>query len=433
MNIGCTFLLALGTLAGCGGPAARAPATHGPPLPGARTLRVVAFVDPSAARIAGHAERLGERLASASDHLAAVVALRLELVAVRTDPAPAGDLAAALERLERERPAPEADLVVLYTADAPTGRPKTADLVQSRYAGRSLVLRSPATLIPPDDPERLHRAEVELLEHGIATLFGALPGCQASLMASSPPLGRLPPTGFLPLDVQLMRAHQRLDLRGGPRVPVGHGPRRPGHPAGRAARSLPGGHLRASPGPAGRGIGPTAPAGPAPVERGVAALAAGRPADAWAACEAIAGRPRPARPPGLRRHGRRRPRPRGRGRALPAGPVAGHPDRRRGAADPGAGGRSWGRRRRGAGPADRLRRRPPRALAGPHQPGGRPCPAGRPAPPDPVVAVLDRDPQNADAQDLLRQLRADERPAPTRDARLGQHRRHVGRGGLQRR
>lgn len=288
VNIGCTFLFLLALLAGCGGPGGPGtPAGRLTPLPRARTLRVVAFVDPGAARIAGHAARLGERIASASDHLAALAALQLELVAVRRDAAPAGDLTAALERLEQAAPAPEADLVLLYTADAPVGRTTTAQLVQSRYAGRYVVVRSPATLIPPDDPERLHRAEVELIEHGIGVIFGALPGCVAGLMASTPHLGRQPPVSFRPLDLQLMRAHARLDLRGGPRVPPAMATEVLALlDAARPDRCQAGLFDRrrallaevAAPPP------PTA----APLAAGLAALAAGQHAEAWAACEPIA-------------------------------------------------------------------------------------------------------------------------------------------------
>lgn len=285
--------MVLASLAACGPPPPPTAEVRGPPAPAlvqppARTLRVVALVDPGARKVAGHALRIGDRIDAASDQFARLFGVRLELLAVRPYAEPVGDLRAALEALEHAAPAPEADLVLLFTTAAAPPRPAMSDLVQSRYLGRSVVVRGLAGLFPPEDGERLQAAEVLALEHGLGTILGALPSCGLGVMADAPAfLVDDGPFRFNSLNLKLIRAH--AGLRPGGRLTA------------TVAREI--GALLAEPthqicppmlverrqALAAEVAAPPPQADPA-ITAGVAALEAGRDEEALAACEPIAQR-----------------------------------------------------------------------------------------------------------------------------------------------
>jgi len=308
-------------LAGCGGPA-RAPEegsavdlSGARPLPEIQRLRAVALVDGRYRRIPNYDQRVGDRLDAVSDHLAARFGLPLDLLSVRpwTPPRETGEVEALLAEIEEAdaaKPgglAPEADLVIVFTAQPPPRRPKMQNLVRSRYAERFIVARSLTSLFPPEAVAALHQAEVVALLHGIGRVFGATPTCEGTIMADEPAfLGQPPPLDlgrWLPLNLALVRAHATLDLRH-----AGRGSKIPGDIAARALELL-----ASAPPAVERCAGPRltereallrsvtkhrpAPEKPAPeaneaarrrVPGGLAALAAGDAARAFAACEPAA-------------------------------------------------------------------------------------------------------------------------------------------------
>lgn len=267
------------------------------PAPVVQKLRVVALAGPRYRRVAGWRDRIGDRLDSVADQLAVRFGLQLEVVDVAEWTALDDGLDRLLTALEEAAPHPTADLVVGFTAAPPPRRARMQNLVRAEYAGRYVVARSQATYFRPSQTEALHHAEVRALLHGVALVFGAVPDCPPSLMArraSFAPLERRH-WRWTPLNLGLVRAHATLDLRRPGKVPTD---------IAQAALEL----LAKTPGEAGRCearavtarkalLGAVLKAGQAPppvkddaVERGRAALAAGDAQAAYDLCDPVAAR-----------------------------------------------------------------------------------------------------------------------------------------------
>ncbi len=300
---------ALATACGAEAPRPAAPAsaldrTGSRPVPVVQRLRVVALADDAYRRLPNHEARIGDRVDASSDHLAALFGLPLDLrrVVPWTPSKAVFDLEGLLALVEEgEDPAPDADLILLFTAQPPPDAARMDDLVRSRYAGRMVVARSLTTLFEDGGGDALHRAEALALLHGIANVFGALPACGNHVMADRPAFRLADPeagaAGWTDLNLALVRAHATLDLRtrkGHRRLPADVArkaaallaPDAPGLPACAAdavmARRL---LLETSAAP----LGPVPPKpGEADLASGLAALAAGRTEEALRRCAAAA-------------------------------------------------------------------------------------------------------------------------------------------------
>lgn len=282
------------------------------PPPVVQRLRVLALVDESYRRIPDFDVRITDRLAAVSDHMAALFGLPVDLARFVPWSAPdaardAEEMLGALEAAPADELTPDADLIIAFTAAPLPPRPRLDHLVRSRYAGRVVVVRSLATLFPPGQRDRLHRAEVLALLRGLGTVFGALPACGETVMADRPPLRLGDPdaarSGWDDLNLALIRAHATLDLRAGAagsRVPADLARRvlailpppsaETACAATRAAAAERRALLEAVAGP------PARPASsPESVAEGISALEAGDPASAFALCEPVAAR-RPMSP-----------------------------------------------------------------------------------------------------------------------------------------
>jgi len=185
-------------------------------------LRIAALADARYRRVAGWRDRIGDRLDSVADQLAVRVGLRLEVVTLAGWEATSGDLDTLVASLEAQRPEPTADLVVAFTAAPPPRRAKMSNLVRAPYAGRYVVARSQQAYFRAAQTEALHAAEVRALLHGVARVFGAVPECAPSLLAER---ASFEPTDaahwrWSPLNLALVRAHATLDLRRPGRVPA---------------------------------------------------------------------------------------------------------------------------------------------------------------------------------------------------------------------
>jgi tetratricopeptide (TPR) repeat protein len=228
----------VGLLAGCGAdapaqrPASALDQSATGPAPVVQRLRVIALADGRYRAIPQFEDRIRERLAGASDHMAAHFGLPLDLIGVEpwTAEVPDNDAERLLADLEATPSALRADvdLVVGFTARPPPRRAGIRDVGRARYAGRALVARSLTPFFGVQQPEALHEAEVFSILHGLGTVLGALPSCGPRVMADRP-LFRVDTdggaswavTGWSPLNQALVRAHARLPLRpsSGPRVP----------------------------------------------------------------------------------------------------------------------------------------------------------------------------------------------------------------------
>jgi hypothetical protein len=219
----------------CGGPAPRGTARDTPtdfsgrqPAPVVQRLRAVALADERYRLVPAYEARIGDRVDSAGDYMAASFGLPVELMRVQPwrPRTPHEDLESLLADLEDDPALPaDADLVIAFTASAPPASARMDDVVLSRYAGRVVVVRSLTTLFEPAGQEALHRAEVLALLRGLGTVFGALPTCGDDVMADRPAFRLADPeaarAGFGDLNLGLIRAHATLDLRTkGPRIPV---------------------------------------------------------------------------------------------------------------------------------------------------------------------------------------------------------------------
>ncbi len=192
------------------------------PAPVIQKLRVVALADARYRRVAGWRDRIGDRLDSVADQFAVRFGLQLEVLAVTEWAATGDDLDVLLASLEESGPHPRADLVMAFSAAPPPRRARMPHLVRAAYAGRYVVARSQTTYFRPAQTEALHHAEVRALMQGVALVFGAVPDCPPSLMATRASFRPLDPHHWrwTPLNLALIRAHSTLDLRRPGRVPA---------------------------------------------------------------------------------------------------------------------------------------------------------------------------------------------------------------------
>lgn len=232
------LLALIGLLVACGGdaPARRAPSALDPsaarPAPVVQRLTVVALADGRYRAIPQFEDRIRERLATASDHMAARFGLPLDLIGIEpwTAEVPDDDAERLLADLEATPSAlrVDVDLVIGFTARPPPRRAGIRDVGRARYAGRALVARSLTPFFGVQQPEALHEAEAFSILHGLGTVLGALPSCGARVMADRP-LFRVDTdggaswavSGWSPLNQALVKAHAGMPLRpsAGPRVP----------------------------------------------------------------------------------------------------------------------------------------------------------------------------------------------------------------------
>ncbi len=190
------------------------------PVPRVQRLRVVAVATPSYRRLPTWRARIGDRVDSAADLLAARFGIELHLARVASWDGEADDLDALLQAVSGAHP--DADLVMSFTAAPPPRRARMRDMVRALYAGRAVALRSQTTWFRPAETEAVHHAEVRALLQGVGTVFGALPDCPPSLMAERPSFEPLEPQNWRwsPLNLALVRIHATLDLRAPGKVPA---------------------------------------------------------------------------------------------------------------------------------------------------------------------------------------------------------------------
>lgn len=181
------------------------------PVPLVQRLTVVAYADPRWQLLPNHRDRIGQRIDATSDQLLARVGIRLDLREVRPWPTAVNDIDRALDALEAEEAARDADLVLLFTANPVRGRADLALLEGSRYTGRYAVVRS-LTPYLGDDPVWLHAGEVALVQRAIARIHGALRICGAGVMGAGAGLlnKRREAWAWHPRTLALVRAHARL-------------------------------------------------------------------------------------------------------------------------------------------------------------------------------------------------------------------------------
>ncbi|MGK0359668.1 MAG: thioredoxin-like negative regulator of GroEL [Bradymonadia bacterium] len=185
-----------------------------PPAPLTRSLTVIAYADPRWQLLVNHRERIGDRIDAASDQLLAHVGMRLDLREVRAWPTPVADLRAGLDALQAADLAPEADLVMLFTARPVDGRATVDRLEASRYMGRYVVVRS-LTPYLDGDPVWLQAGEVLLIERAVARIHGAMPVCGMAMMGDGSGMlsRRMRAWRWHPRSLALVRAHAKLDLK----------------------------------------------------------------------------------------------------------------------------------------------------------------------------------------------------------------------------